>query len=69
MTIYKKFRIDNNLTQQEMAKKLGIHTNSYANYENGKRLMPYNILIKFFKIRATKEDIKLANILEETTKK
>lgn len=64
MTIYKKYRLENNLTQKEMAKKLNININTYTNYENGRRGMPYNLLADFLLLRGYAEDIKLAKILK-----
>lgn len=31
----KKYRLENNLTQEEVAERLGVHKNTYYNYENG----------------------------------
>lgn len=35
------------MTQQEMAKMLGISTTTYRNYEDGKREMPLSTAFKF----------------------
>ena len=61
----KKLRLDLGLTQEEMADKLDISTNAYRNYENGIRVLPYNVLINFLKLRAYEEDLRLVDILEE----
>ena len=65
MSQLKKYRIMNNYTQKEMAEKLKISIPAYWNYENGKRIMPADVLIRFLELRGTKEDLKLAKILKE----
>lgn len=65
MSILKKFRLEKELSQEEMAKKLDIHANAYRNYEIGKRMMPTNVLMKFLRLRAEANDLELANLLEE----
>jgi len=65
MTILKEYRINNDLGQKEMAYKLGISTPAYANYENGKRVIPSEVLLKFLKVRNWKEDKPLIEVLEE----
>lgn len=42
----KEFRKAKGLTQQEMAKKLGLALSTYTNYENGYRQIPNNILVQ-----------------------
>jgi transcriptional regulator with XRE-family HTH domain len=69
MTILKEYRINNNLGQQEMAKKLECSLPAYRNYEIGKRIIPHNILINFLKIRGKKQDLELATALEEIYEK
>lgn len=64
MTIYKEYRKENRLKQQEMADKLKINVNTYRNYELGKRSMPKNILASFLELRGKEDDIKLAKILK-----
>ncbi len=64
MTILKRYRIENKLTQQDMANKLNINLFTYVNYEVGRRRMPYNILADFLIIRGLEDDIKLAKILK-----
>lgn len=39
-----KLRKDNNMTQQEVSKKLNISTGTYCDYENGKNLIKTNSL-------------------------
>lgn len=65
MTLFKHFRLKNNLTQQEMAKKLNISLHKYRKYELGKKVPPYKILVEFLLLRGKKDDIKIANILYE----
>ena len=42
----KALREDNDLTQKALAKYLNIAQNTYSQYENGKREIPINMLIK-----------------------
>ena len=65
MTILKEYRINNELAQKEMADKLGCSVPAYRNYENGKRVIPHDVLLKFFKLRAYPEDLQMAEVLEE----
>lgn len=65
MSQLKMYRIMNNYTQKEMAEKLGISIPAYWNYENGKRIMPTDVLIKFLELRGEKEDLKLVKVLKE----
>ena len=65
MTILKEYRINNNLGQQEMAKKLKCSLPAYRNYELGKRIIPHNVLINFLKIRGKEQDLELVTTLEE----
>lgn len=65
MSMLKKFRLLNEYTQFELAKKLGISINAYANYEKGIRTMPLNITYRFLKLRGEVNDIKLCEVLEE----
>ena len=51
MSMLKKFRLLNEYTQFELAKKLGISRNAYANYEKGIRTMPLNITYRFLRLR------------------
>lgn len=68
MTILKEYRIDNDMVQKEMADKLGCSITAYRNYENGKRVIPHDVLLNFFKLRAYPEDLELAKVLEEIQK-
>lgn len=65
MSMIRKFRRDLGLTQEEMAKKLNISPNAYRNYELGKRMLPYDVLVRFLKLRNDKRDLELVSILEE----
>lgn len=65
MTILKEYRINNDLGQQEMANKLKCSLPAYRNYENGKRIIPHDILFKFLVLRGNEEDLPIINALEE----
>lgn len=65
MSMIKKLRLELVLTQEEMAKKLNISINAYRNYESGKRMLPYNILIRFLKLRGYQQDLELVKMLED----
>ena len=65
MSMLKKLRRDLCLTQEEMAKKLNISPNGYRNYESGKRMLPYDVLIRFLKLRGKEQDLELVEVLEE----
>ena len=65
MTILKEYRINNNLGQKEMADKLDISIPAYANYENGKRIIPSEVLLKFLKVRNWDEDKPIVEVLED----
>ncbi len=65
MSMLRKLRRDLGLTQEEMAKKLNISPNAYRNYESGKRMLPYDVLIRFLKLRNNEKDLELVGILEE----
>ena len=65
MTILKEYRINNDFVQKEMADKLGCSIQAYRNYENGKKIIPHDVLLNFFKLRAYPEDLQMAEILEE----
>ena len=45
----KELREENGLTQVAVAKYLNIKQNTYSQYENGKRQLPYDALIKLAK--------------------
>jgi transcriptional regulator with XRE-family HTH domain len=64
----KQYRYDNNITQEEMAKKLNISASSYSLYENNKREMPFNLLIKFLEIRKSEHDKVIIAFLGRLTK-
>ena len=49
----KELREENNLTQSEIAEYLNVKQNTYSQYENEKRQLPIDVLIKlskFYKI-------------------
>ena len=45
----KKIRLNNQLTQQEFADKIGISRHSLLNYEKGKRIPPMDVAIRISK--------------------
>lgn len=45
----KELREENGLTQVAVAKYLNVKQNTYSQYENGKRQLPYDALIKLAK--------------------
>ena len=47
---FKQLRIDNNLTQNQLAEKLGIKQTNISNWENDKTRPEYENLIKLAKI-------------------
>ena len=65
MSMLKRFRLQKELRQEEMAKKLEISPNAYRNYETGKRMLTPDVLMRFLRMRATEKDLELADILEE----
>ena len=48
--ILKKLRQDNNMTQDELAKKIDTSRSNIANYENGKNMPSVDILEKLSKL-------------------
>ena len=68
MTIYKRFRLEKGISQIEMAKKLKISINAYRNYEQGKRVMPYKVLISFLELRGEGDDKRIATIIKGVLK-
>ena len=65
MTILKEYRINNDMVQKEMADKLNISLPAYRNYENGKRVLPYEVLAKFLQLRALDSDLRILEALED----
>lgn len=58
-TIYmklKELREENNYTQQQIAEYLNIKQNTYSQYENQKRQLPIDILIKLAKFYKVSTD-------------
>lgn len=60
-----EYRESHNLTQQEMANLLGISVSSYNLYENHKREMTFDTLIKFLKLRDEGYDEEAIKIIEK----
>ena len=53
MAYYRRLRDlreDNDLTQDRLVKILGIHKTTYTNYEQGKREIPFWLVIKLAKM-------------------
>lgn len=46
----RELREDNDLTQQEIAKKLNLHLTTYQRWESGEREIPTHIIIELSKI-------------------
>lgn len=65
MTILKRYRINNELSQKKMAQKLKMSLPAYRNYENGKRVLPPQKLLLFLKIRNVLQDAIVIQVLEE----
>lgn len=61
----KELREDKDIKQQEIARMLKIATNTYCNYENEKRIIPYDCIIKLAEFYNTSVDY----ILEVTDDK
>ena len=59
-----EYRESHHLTQTEMAKLLGVSVSSYNLYENHKREMTFDTLIKFLKIRDDEYDEKLIEVIQ-----
>lgn len=60
-----RYRFENRLNQENMAKKIGIHFKAYSQYETGKRIPNMDLLKKLAEI--CKFDI--VSILEDSYKK
>ena len=69
MTLLKQYRLENKISQKEMAKKLNINVYTYVNYETGRRRIPYNLLADFLELRGNEDDLKLAMILKGIEKR
>lgn len=52
----KELRLEMGVSQNEVAKAVGIKQNSYTNYETGLRVPKYEILIKLCKYYKTSAD-------------
>lgn len=62
MFIYKRIkdmRIDNDLTQEQIAKKLNLHLTTYRRYESGESELPLHIFKELCKIYNTSADFML----------
>ena len=52
----RQIRIDNNLTQEDVAKYLHVKQNTYSQYENEQRQLPISCLIALAKLYKTSTD-------------
>jgi len=53
MAYYKRLRDlreDQDLTQEQLVKLLGMHKTTYTNYEQGKREIPFELVIRLAKL-------------------
>lgn len=64
--ILKKIRLDNKLTQEELAQKINTSRSNIANYENNKNMPSLDILEKFSKLFNCSIDYLLGKKNEET---
>ena len=64
-------REDKDLTQEELCKIIEYKQQTYSYYENGKRLMPYELLIRLSKFYNTSVDyiLGLTNVKEPYPRK
>lgn len=63
----KELRLENNLTQKDISKKLEISRSSYSIYENGKKIIPLKLLIKLAKEYNTSIDYIVGNTDKRST--
>lgn len=60
----KQIRLENKLTQKQLAERLGIQKSVVSYYENGERYPSYDVLVRFARIFHTSTDYLLG--LEHT---
>lgn len=60
----KEYRLNHNLTQQQMANLLKMDYTCYSRIENHKRKMSIELLIKFLEIRKQVGDVFVINVLK-----
>ena len=58
-----KFRIDNNLSSREMAKKLNLSPTAYSNLENGKKRPTIEIAFKIEEVFGVDDVLELFEVL------
>lgn len=46
----KELRVDNDYTQEQLVSILKMHKTTYTNYEQGKREIPFSLVIKLAKL-------------------
>ena len=64
-----EYRVSHNLTQQQMAILMGVSVPAYNLYENRKREMPIEKIIRFLKLRDEQFDKEIIKILEKFKKR
>lgn len=64
----KEYRLNHNLTQEEMAKLLNVSVASYCLYENHKREMSFGTLTKFLELRNDEYDKVLIEVIQNFKK-
>lgn len=67
MAYYRRLRDlreDHDMTQNELVKILGMHKTTYTNYEQGKREIPFGLVIRLAKIYNVSLDY-IAEIISE----
>lgn len=65
MSMYKQIRLEKQMTQEQVAKYLGITKQAVSQIENGLTMPKRQTLAKYLRLRGTKTDLKLVEILEE----
>ena len=70
MAYYKRLRDlreDKDLTQEQLVKILGMHKTTYTNYEQGKREIPFELVIRLAKFYNVSLDY-IADLKQRPTK-
>lgn len=71
MAYYRRLRDlreDKDLTQSQLVEILGMHKTTYTNYEQGKREIPFELVIKLAKFYGVTTDY-IAGLTDKTTYK
>ena len=64
--IFGDLRVDNDISQEEIAKLLNVAQSTYSRYENGERYIPIPSLIKLAEFYNTSTDYLLGLTTEKT---